>query len=134
MQTLFSFPFLTVYLHTGPFPALETHWRSFATSTEFRDSIEQAVHLGIQHQVKGWIADDRQLGAVRPRDLDWVYNDALLPLDQAGLLRFALLESQDTLNRHTIAKVYTRAEPAVSFEIRTFQDITLARAWAKGID
>lgn len=132
MQIILSFPYLQVYLHQGPLPVLETHWLGFATSTEFRSSVEKALRIARQHQVKGWIADDRLLGAVRPRDLQWTYEEVLLAMDTMGLQRFALLESQDALNRLTIAGMYQQASPSVSYEIRRFDDITLARAWASG--
>ena len=132
MQTVLSFPYLEVYLHEGPAPTIETHWLGFASSADFRATVEQALQIGRRHQVQGWIADDRLLGAVRPRDLDWVYDEVLLVLNDLGLQRFALLESQDALNRLTIAGMYERALPAVAYEIRRFDDIEAARAWATG--
>ena len=132
MQTALSLPYLNIYLHDGPLPALETHWLGYASSADFRAAVAQAVVLGRQHGVRGWIADDRQLGAVRPRDLNWVHDDVLLVLEDLGLQRFALLESQDALNRLTIAGMYERVLPAISYEIRRFDDIQAARAWASG--
>lgn len=132
MQTLLSFPYLTVYLHDGPVSALETHSLGFAPSTDFRAAVGQAVGLGRQHRVQGWIADDRLLGAVRPRDLEWTHDEVLLPLEDLGLQRFAHLESQDALNRRTIAGMYDRVLPAITYEIKRFDDIQAARAWARG--
>lgn len=133
MTPALTFPYLNVHLHHGGrWPALETEWLSFATSVEFRSSVEQSLELGRNSQVKGWIADDRLLGAVRPRDLDWTYADVLLALSNMGLQRFALLESKDALNRLTIATMYQRAYSNLAFEIRLFDDIALARAWAAG--
>jgi hypothetical protein len=133
MTPTLTYPYLNVYLHhDSRWPVLETEWLSFATSAEFRSSVEQALELARNSQVKGWIADDRQLGAVRPRDLDWTYEDVLLALNDLGLQRFALLESHDALNRLTIATMYQRAHGTVSFEIRLFDDIELARNWAGG--
>ncbi|MDO7874103.1 hypothetical protein Q5H93_05110 [Hymenobacter sp. ASUV-10] len=132
MRTVLSFPYLEVNLHEGPIPTLETHWLGFAPSADFRSAIEQAVEIARQHRVLGWIADDRQLGAVRPRDLEWTHDEVLLVLENLGLRRFALLESEDALNRRTIAGMYERAMPAISYEIRRFDDLTAARAWAAG--
>jgi hypothetical protein len=132
MQTALSLPYLSIYLHDGPLPALETHWLGFASSADFRAAVAQAVGLGRQHGVRGWIADDRLLGAVRPRDLDWVHDEVLLVLDGLGLQRFAHLESQDVLNRRTIAGMYERVQPTISYEIRRFDDLAAARAWASG--
>ncbi|MCC3160287.1 STAS/SEC14 domain-containing protein [Hymenobacter sp. 15J16-1T3B] len=130
MQPLLSLPYLSVFLHPGP--ALETQWLGFATSAEFRAAIKQLLALGQAHRVRGWLADDRLLGAVRPRDLDWSSQHLLAGLDRAGLQRFALVESQDVLNRHTITRMYEQVVPAVGFEIRRFAAIEQARAWAAG--
>lgn len=132
MTPSLALPYVNLYIHEGVWPVLETHWLAFATSAEFRSSVGQALQLAHQHRVKGWIADDRLLGAVRPRDLDWIYKEVLLAMSNAGLQRFALLESNDALNRLTIATMYQRAQGNVAFEIRLFDDIELARAWAGG--
>jgi hypothetical protein len=127
-----AFPYLNLYLHPGPPPAVETHWLGFANGAEFRAGILQAVALARQHHVAGWIADDRLLGAVRPRDLQWCFDEVLLALGAVGVHRFALLESEDALNRRTIDTMYQRVQPVVAFEIRRFTDVQQARAWACG--
>ncbi|RAK70292.1 STAS/SEC14 domain-containing protein [Hymenobacter edaphi] len=132
MQSLLSLPFLSVHLHPGPAPVLEAQWRGFATSAEFRGAIRQLLQLGLAHRVRGWLADDRQLGAVRPRDLEWSRQELLGGLSRAGLQRFALVESTEALNRHTIAAMYERAAAAVGFDIRRFEAVGAARAWAAG--
>jgi hypothetical protein len=128
MTPIHTFPYLHLYLHPGP--VLETYWLGFANGAEFRAGVLQALALARQHHATGWVADDRLLGAVRPRDLQWCLDEVLLALDQAGIRRFALLESQDVMNRRTIDEMYQRLQPVVSFEIRRFTDPQLARAWA----
>jgi hypothetical protein len=127
-----AFPYLNLYLHPGP--ALETHWLGFATGAEFRAGILQAMELAREHRVTGWIADDRLLGAVRPRDLQWCFDEVLLTLNALGVRRFALLESQDAMNRRTIDGMYQRVLPVVDFEIRRFTEVEPARTWAGGGD
>lgn len=130
MQQVLTYPFLRVHLHGGTsIKAIETQWLGFANSADFRRSVAEALVLGQTHRVKGWIADDRLLGAMRPKDLEWTYENVLLPLNRIGLQRFALLDSTDLLNRLTIDRMYTQAKPAVDFEIRHFDDIVAARAW-----
>lgn len=132
MLSLATFPFLNILLHPGPVPVLETQWLGYARSTEFRTALEQALALGRQHAVRGWLADDRLLGAVRPRDLAWVQQQVLAAIGQLGVRRFALVETTDALNRHHIGAMYAQAEPALGFALRRFTDIGVARAWAGG--
>lgn len=130
MRSLLALPYLNLCLHEGPTPVLEIQWLSYASSTDFRAALLQALHLSEQHQVKAWLADDRQQGAIRPRDLEWVETHILAPLNKTGLTRFAQLESLDALNRRTVDTVYTRTMPHLQFEVRRFTDLTQARAWA----
>lgn len=132
MRSLLSLPHLHVSLHEGSAPVLELQWLRYAPSVDFRSSILQAIQFSQQHHVKGWVADDRLQGAIRPRDLEWAEQEVLLPLDKLGLLRFAQLESQDVLNRRTVDTLLTRALPIWHFELRRFDDLAQARTWASG--
>lgn len=131
-KNLAAWPFLRLLLHTGPTPVLETQWLGFAGSTDFRAALLEAVQLARQHQVAGWVADDRSLGAVRPKDLEWTHTSVLKPLDELGVRRFAHLESEEILNRLTINGMYQTALPGLSYEFRHFTDLVDARAWAAG--
>lgn len=132
MFSLASFPYLNILLHSGPAPVLETQWLGYARSAEFRAAIEQALALGRQHAVRGWLADDRRLGAVRLRDLAWVQQQVLPGIEGLGVRRFALVETTDALNRRHIGAMYGQAEPALGFVLRRFTDLEAARAWAGG--
>jgi hypothetical protein len=131
-QTLASYPFLNLLLHPGPAPVFETEWLGFAGSADFRTALEEAVRLARLHKVVGWVADDRRLGAVRPKDLAWTNEHVLQPLGVLGVRRFAHLEAQEALNRLTISGLYKAALPDLPYEFRHFTEIGPARAWAAG--
>lgn len=133
MRTLLSLPHLILYLHEEPAPVLELNWLSYVSSADFRAAALQALVFSQQYHAKAWVGDDRLLGAIRPTDTEWAEQAILVPLSQAGLQRFALLDSQMALNRFIIGDMYKRVEPAVSFEIRHFDDLAEARAWARGV-
>jgi hypothetical protein len=132
MRTLLTLPCLTIYLHEAAKPVLELEWLHYAASADIRAAVTRALQLSIEHQVKSWVTDDRRQGAIRPSDLEWAEQAVLLPLDRAGLERYAQLESNDSLNRLTVATMYTRIQPLLRFEIRRFEAIELAREWASG--
>ena len=131
--TLAAYPFLNILLHTGPRNVLETEWLGFAGSTDLRSALTEALRLAHLHRVTGWIADDRHLGAVRPKDLAWTHTTLLEPLSELGVLRFAHLESEETLNRLTIGGMYQTALPGLAYEFRHFTSLPAARAWAAGL-
>lgn len=128
--TLASYPFLNILLHTGTRNVLETEWLGFAGSVDFRSALTEALRLARLHRVTGWVADDRHLGAVRPKDLEWTHTTLLIPLSELGVVHFAHLESEETLNRITINGMYQTAIPGLSYEFRHFTSLAEARAWA----
>lgn len=131
-KTLATYPFLNVLLHTGSAPVMETEWQGFAGSTDFRAALLETLRLARLHRITGWVADDRRLGAVRPKDLEWTHHEILKPLSDLGVRRFAHLEAEEALNRLTIDGLYRAAVPDLAYEFRHFTDIEQARAWAAG--
>ncbi|KUG08117.1 hypothetical protein [Solirubrum puertoriconensis] len=133
MPPIASYPSLVLHLHRGRTNALETEWLSFVSSAAFRSQITDALELARRHNVTGWIANDRLLGAVRPVDLRWVAEVVLPAMAKLGVQRFARLESEETLNRMLIGNMYQDVTEAVPFEVRSFGDLAEARAWACGL-
>ncbi|MDF7814801.1 hypothetical protein [Hymenobacter sp. YC55] len=132
MQLLDSYPFVNLFLHEGASRAIEAQWQGFVSSALLREVTLDAVKLARQHRISGWIADDRLLGPVRPVDLDWIAKEVLPQLVGVGVKRFARIEATDPLNKMLIGKVQETAEQKLPFELRTFTDLVLARAWACG--
>lgn len=130
--TLSAYPFLNILLHTGPHNVLETEWLGFAGSADFRQALTELLRLARLHHVAGWVADDRRLGAVRPKDLDWTHTNLLMPLSDLGVRRFAHLESEEIMNRLTINGMYQSVIPGLAYEFRHFTSLTEARTWAAG--
>lgn len=131
-KSLATYPFLNLLLHAGPNPVMETEWLGFAGSTDFRAALLETLRLARLHKVTGWVADDRRLGAVRPKDLEWTHHEILKPLDDLGVRRFAHLEAGEALNRLTIDGLYRQALPGLTYEFRHFTDLEQARTWAAG--
>ncbi|RTQ52082.1 hypothetical protein EJV47_03370 [Hymenobacter gummosus] len=131
MSVLLAHPFLHVHLHPGPVPVLETEWLGFAGSADFRAALTQAVDAARLHGGRGWVADDRRLGPVRPVDMDWVADWLLPTLDALGIRRFALVESEESLNRFLINNMYQTVTPELpQMEFQAFPNLAEARAWA----
>lgn len=134
MSVLLDYPFLTVHFYPGPVPVLETQWLGFAGTADFREALTQAVDAARSHGVRGWLADDRRIGPVRPVDMDWVATWLLPTLDALGIRRFALLESAEALNRFLINNMYQDATPELPrMAFRAFTDAAAARAWVSAV-
>jgi len=118
------------HLHMGPCNVLETEWLGFAGTSDFQHVITEAIALARQHGATGWVADDRHIGPVRPKNMKWVATHLLPALVELGISRFALLESAETMNRFLIGSMYQEALAELPLEFRKFTDVEVARNWA----
>ena len=132
MQLLVSHPYLQLHLHEGVSRAIEAQWLGFISSGVLRSATIEAVELARKHRITGWIADDRQLGPVRPSELEWIAKHVLPDLVGVGLQRFARIEAVDPLNKMLIGQAQETAQRQLPFELRSFTDLEAARAWACG--
>ncbi|UYZ60840.1 hypothetical protein [Hymenobacter latericus] len=131
MHLLASYRFLNLYLHDeGPARALEAQWIGFISSADLRQAVLDALEAARRNRVSSWIADDRQLGPVRPADIEWIAHTALPLLDEYGITKFARVEATDPLNQLLINSTYQSVLNNYGFELRIYSDLSEAREWA----
>ena len=130
MRLLISYPHLKLYLHEGTCSAIEAQWYGEISSVLLRQTTLECVMLAREHSITGWIADDRQLGLIHPRDLAWIATYVLPLLIKWGVKRFARLEAADPLSQQLIGQAQEQAEQQLDFELRSFTDPAEAQAWA----
>ena len=130
MQTLYSTPYLHIYLHTTTHQTLELHWLDFVPSADFRTSIVELMRLARQHGAQALIADNRLLRALRQADLHWSGELVFQGLSDLGGHRFAAVESLDAMNRMGITALVASVIPNTQLTTQFFATIEEARAWA----
>lgn len=130
MQTLYSTPYLHIYLHQTTHPTLELHWLDFVPSADFRASLLELMRLARQHHVRALIADNRLLRALRQADLQWSGDLVLKGLSELGGRRFAAVESLDAMNRMGVTALVATVMPDTELTSQFFTTIEQARVWA----
>jgi hypothetical protein len=130
MQTLYSTPYLHIYLHHTTHTTLELHWLDFVPSADFRASLLELMRLARQHQARALIADNRLLRALRQADLQWSGDLVFKGLSELGGRRFAVVESLDAMNRMGITALFATVLPNTQLTSQFFATIEQARAWA----
>ena len=130
MQTLYSTPYLIIYLHQTTHQTLELHWLNFVPSADLRACLLEMLRLARQHQVKAWLADNRLIRAMRPVDLEWVGQAIMLPMSELGVRRLAVVESQDAINRMGVNAMLTAVLPNTQLTTNYFATLAEARTWA----
>ncbi|GAA4501138.1 hypothetical protein GCM10023172_22510 [Hymenobacter ginsengisoli] len=120
-----------VQLHHDPVGAtLETEWLDFVNSEQLRSSLLEALRLGRQYRVRGWVANNTLLRTIRPADQDWIIQEWFPEFAKLAVQRLAIVESQDALNRMAIATIMQRATEYMPFETHYFAEAAQARRWA----
>ncbi|RZL14456.1 MAG: hypothetical protein EOO62_05405 [Hymenobacter sp.] len=120
-----------IQLHHDPSGAtLETEWLDFVNSEQLRTSLTEALRLGRQYRIKGWVANNTLLRTIRPADQDWINQEWFPEFAKLGVKRLAIIESQDALNRMGINNIIQRASAHIPFDTQHFADAAAARRWA----
>lgn len=130
MQTLYSTPYLHIYLHRTTHVTLELHWLDFVPSVDFRTSLLELMRLARQQQARALIADNRLLRALRQADLQWSGELVFNGLSALGGRRFAAVESLDAMNRMGVSALVATVIPNTQLTSQFFATIEQARAWA----
>ncbi|MDO7874104.1 hypothetical protein Q5H93_05115 [Hymenobacter sp. ASUV-10] len=131
MEKVFSAPLINVFLHSGPsHNTLEVQWLDFVNSDTLRASLLEVLRLARQYQVKAYIADNRLLRALRTKDYEWMGPNVMTPLDQLGVRRLAVIDSQDAMNRMGIKSFLSEIIPDTAILSQTFTSADDARTWA----
>jgi hypothetical protein len=130
MQTLYSTPYLRIYLHHTTHATLELHWLDFVPSADFRTSLEELMRLAREHRAKALIADNRLLRALRQADLQWSGELVFSGLSELGGRRFAAVESLDAMNRMGVTALVASVIPNTKLTSQFFTTIEQARAWS----
>jgi hypothetical protein len=113
--------------------ALETEWLGFTNSEQLRAALTEALRLGRQHHVLGWVANNTLLRTIRPADQDWINQVWFPEFAKLGVKRLAIVESQDALNRMGISTIMQRATAHAPFDTQYFADADQARRWAASV-
>lgn len=130
MQTLYSTPYLHIYLQQTTHTTLELHWLDFVPSADFRASLLELMRLARQHKARALIADNRLLRALRQADLQWSGDLVFKGLSDLGGRRFAAVESLDAMNRMGVSALVATVIPNTQLTSQFFATIEQARAWA----
>lgn len=129
MPAVFSAPYVHIHVDakTG---VLETEWLDFANSQQLREALDKALEIGREHQVTGWIGNNRKMRTIRPTDQDWINQVWFPAFAELGVKRLAVVISEDALNQMGIANIVTRASAHTPHDTQYFADVDAARRWA----
>lgn len=104
-------------------------WKNYAPSGTYRSTLNLAVALITEHQLRYFLTDQRRRGAILHDDEVWLVTDWAPRMAKAGLERAAIVQSPDFFNRTTIDRVVQTVMPNIPYPIMNFMTIEEAEAW-----
>ncbi|MFB9863142.1 hypothetical protein EFA69_03765 [Rufibacter immobilis] len=101
----------------------------FLNSEEFREAMMACLHLIEERQPLRWIADNRQMKAIRQADQEW-YLETIFPvLRDSTIRRNATVMSEDIFNKMAIQQILNRVDHFGEMLLKEFDDKDEALAW-----
>jgi hypothetical protein len=114
-------------------PCLEWIGKKYIPSKEFRTSEEKSLELYRGYKKKypqmEWFVDARDIGAVSPKDTQWVIDEILPQFAALGLTKEAFVVSKSALGKMTVN--YYKSTAGKVIEIRMFETVEAAKNWLK---
>lgn len=104
-------------------------WVGFLSSRDFREATTNCIELIQQENLTRWLADNREMKAIRQADQQWFVETILPVLRQSSLKRMATLVSDDIFNQMAIDHIYEEAGNIDHIEMRDFNDDVKAMTW-----
>jgi len=112
----------------GEHRIVEIIWKKFAMSNQYRDAIKVAYEAVTKYTLTGWLSDMTHAGVVAMQDQNWVIEDMIPKCIAAGIVKTAIVDSQDIFSKKYVESV-ERAYPNATAE--HFKDLASARQWLK---
>ena len=123
-------PHLTIYFDEARSLG-KSEWNGFVSGEDYRESSLACLKLMNEKQVRFWVADDRNMKAIRLKDQEWS-NVVLIPkMLQTSLEKMALIVSTDMFNQLAVDSMIQKASDKLSFEIKYFADLASGEEWIK---
>jgi hypothetical protein len=106
---------------------VELEWRGWANSTEFAELLEAGLRAVSEHHGSRWLADSRNMKAIKQADQDWIGRWFPRVL-AAGLRRMAVVTPKSGLAAMNISDIVGRV-PGTMLDVAHFATVEEARRW-----
>lgn len=104
-------------------------WKGHAKSDEYRGGLDFALKLVLEHDIRLWLADLREMTAILRPDEQWA-NEVWFPkLFGTGLEKMAILRSHDYFNDTSVQRSFTAVNGKVTFKVAWFSSKEEAMVW-----
>lgn len=104
-------------------------WHGFLSGETLRQAIKQCTQLLETEKPLNWLADNRQMKAIRRKDQEWIQAYLIPKIVASSLRKMATLVSEDIFNRMAVEELYARASSQITFDHQYFKNEIAATQW-----
>ncbi len=118
-------------------PCFIIAWHGFANSEQFRFLMNRGLELyeaeAARTQPLGWLADTRDVQAVKPTDQEWMHTDWNLRAYAAGIRHVSFVVPETVFGQISVQSYTSKVAGTSTYDIETVQSPTLkeAKKWLK---
>ena len=135
-----------IVLHAEPYgsllfapeiPCIIISWHGFANSEQFRFLMNRGLEMyqekAPQTQPLGWLADTRDVQAVKPADQEWMKTDWNIRAYNAGIHHVSFVVPETVFGQISVQSYTQNVAEVDAYEIETTLHRTLreAKSWLK---
>lgn len=113
-------------LDTGTF---RLTWKGPSSSEHFRRILIQGLMQIMQHRLKRWLSDSRELTRVAPADEAWVKEDLIPRMMHAGIERLAVVPSVHPGYARPLERIVEHSGQRSPFPFRICRTLEEAELW-----
>ena len=108
--------------------AVHFEWQGWANSTELVELLEAGLRALTEHHASRWLADCRNMKAIKQADQDWIGRMWIPRALAAGLTRMAVVTPKSGLAAMNISDIVGRV-PGTMLDVAHFATVEAARDW-----
>lgn len=102
-------------------------WKKYPPSAVYRDTLTKAAEWVEKFELKYYLSDNRERGAILHEDEGWVLKEWAPRMNSTKLVRSALVQSSDFFNAITLERIVDKAQREIP--IRFFRSVPEAHHW-----
>jgi hypothetical protein len=104
-------------------------WKQPVPGPKYREVLLRMLEVVRDDQLKLWLSDGRKAGPILFNDQQWTMNEYTPLVLQAGLVRIAIVNSEDGLNLLAVDRMVNATPEGAPYEIGFFEDPAIAQLW-----
>ena len=108
---------------------LHMEWHSFANSDGFQEALLTAVEFAQKNNVVNWIANTKNMKAIRQQDQEWAASTFYPLLVKTNPQKLATVISDDIFNQMAVSNITAKTVSLTNFDRQYFSSYENALNW-----